>query len=118
MGLDMYLNEKIYLGYYAPSVLVKGYPAKAKELEPNKLKLEGQEFSGIQYLVKEKAYWRKAYAIMDWIETKINTETGIENCVSYNISSNDLKELKKLCETLKGFTCRSDVPKSWYACGW
>jgi len=88
MGLDMYLSAKRYVSEYR-----KGDEALRGEL--NKL----TEMTGgleIQEVVCEAMYWRKANAIHDWFVK--NVQDGVDNCGSYYVPKEKLKELLELCK--------------------
>ena len=44
----------------------------------------------------ELGYWRKANQIHKWFVD--NIQNGVDNCASYYVSPEALKDLKKLCE--------------------
>ena len=43
-------------------------------------------------------YWRKCYPVMDWFENRIIG--GVENCKFYDVTIDDLRELKVFCERI------------------
>jgi hypothetical protein len=104
MGLDMYLEAK--------KSLYKSWREAGKETEEDK-KSENQRNSiykvfpelesirhtgNIEYLTitAEAGYWRKANQIHKWFVD--NVQDGNDNCGHYDVSRDQLKELKTLCE--------------------
>jgi hypothetical protein len=88
MGLDMYLSAKRYV-----STFRKSDEALRGELDKLTEKTGGLE---IQEVVCEAMYWRKANAIHDWFVK--NVQEGVDNCGSYYVSKEKLKELVELCK--------------------
>ena len=50
-------------------------------------------YSEDEIILKQVIYWRKAYPIMDWFETKLGENIRIDNCARYQVSIEQLKEL-------------------------
>ena len=50
-------------------------------------------YSEDELILKQVAYWRKAYPIMDWFETKLGDGDKLDNCARYNLTIDYLKEL-------------------------
>lgn len=75
MGLDMYLNAKHYLleNIDLPQV-------------PRPIKM----------IVCEAIYWRKANAIHAWFVK--NIQDGVDECLVYEVSHEQLKELQDCCK--------------------
>ena len=92
MGLDIYLTEKVYIGagYDFEKVNVKC--SITKKGEPFKL----PPLNKLEYMVFEKAYWRKANHIHKWFVD--NVQGGVDDCKEYWVSVEQLEELKKLCQ--------------------
>jgi len=88
MGLDMYLSAKRYV-----STFRKSDEALRGELDKLTEMTGGLE---IQEVVCEAMYWRKANAIHDWFVK--NVQEGVDNCGSYYVSKEKLKELVELCK--------------------
>ncbi|NDB83091.1 MAG: hypothetical protein EB127_10190 [Alphaproteobacteria bacterium] len=86
MGLDMYLQRKIYIqswsDAYQVSVTFNGNPTT----------IQSQR---VTYVVEEIGYWRKANAIHKWFVD--NVQKGKDDCGEYYVSSEDLKKLHDIC---------------------
>ena len=86
MGLDMYLTAKRYLSKYNPE------DAKVREL----VSAIDFGFPGeIEQVTFEAMYWRKANAIHRWFVEK--SQNGIDNCAEYYVSTEELAELREVC---------------------
>lgn len=91
MGLDMYLNKRVYVGahYDHRKVEIKieatenGVPIK---IDPKK----------VSYVVEQAGYWRKANAIHGWFVR--NVQDGTDDCQESYVSYEKLLELRNLCE--------------------
>jgi len=55
--------------------------------------------SKIRYIVEEVGYWRKANAIHKWFVE--NVQNGEDDCGEYEVSQEQLKELRDLCAKAK-----------------
>lgn len=89
MGLDMYLNAKRYLWSWndesEDKTIAKGIQTVANIPDD----FEVQE-------IKIKAgYWRKANQIHKWFVE--NVQSGTDDCGYYDVSRQDLIDLKELC---------------------
>jgi len=90
MGLDMYLYKKTYVknwnhngnDNYKVEVTKAGKPTN---IDPMK----------VTYIVEEAGYWRKANQIHQWFVN--NVQDGNDNCGTYWVSRDKLKELLELC---------------------
>jgi hypothetical protein len=88
MGLDMYLYKKTY---------VKNWDhMKEEERHEVTVKKNGQPVQSIKpervsEVVEEVGYWRKANAIHQWFVD--NVQDGKDDCASYYVSKEQLKEL-------------------------
>lgn len=90
MGLDMYLSAKKYYSDY-----------DADSSKIINIILPG---SGIGHLADSSSinltirvmYWRKANQIHNWFVQ--NVQDGVDNCVEYFVSTDDLMELRDICE--------------------
>ena len=97
MGLDMYLNARRY---------VSEYSERDKELRGELDKLTEVNGLPIQEVVCEAMYWRKANAIHRWFVN--NVQKGVDDCGTYYVSNDKLKELIELCKQVmsnKGKAC-------------
>jgi len=88
MGLDMYLQAKKYTSKYTDKELNKKlWKAIGKKPYEN---METAEIS------LEVGYWRKSNQIHNWFVE--NCGEGDDNCREMEVSREQLKELKELCE--------------------
>ena len=92
MGLDMYLNAKRYLWSWndesEDKTIAKGIQTVANIPDD----FEVQE-------IKIKAgYWRKANQIHKWFVE--NVQSGTDDCGYYDVSRQDLIDLKEICNTV------------------
>ena len=88
MGLDMYLNKKIYVqqwDFQKPEekyqVIVTKGSKVAEEINP----------AQISYIIEQVGYWRKANAIHAWFVA--NVQDGVDDCREAYVSREKLKEL-------------------------
>lgn len=81
MGLDMYLNRRIYVGRHRYN----------KDVKPPAMAVEGVDVNKVKYIIEESAYWRKANAIHKWFVD--NIQGGKDDCGEYYVSREQLKEL-------------------------
>jgi hypothetical protein len=88
MGLDMFLMAKRYVSPYVPAdaELIK----LAKEIN------FGNGTMDVREVTFEAMYWRKANAIHRWFVD--NVQNGVDNCAEYNVSTEQLTELRNLCK--------------------
>jgi hypothetical protein len=90
MGLDMYLNKKIYIGANYEHRNVTGtvdiyIHNKKVNIELNK----------ISYIIEDIAYWRKANQIHNWFVS--NVQNNNDDCGEYRVTIDQLKELLETC---------------------
>ena len=94
MGLDMYLYKRIYV-WSDGEVKLQITGIKSK-VNPER----------VRYVVEEAGYWRKANAIHRWFVD--NVQDGDDNCGTYYVSIDNLKELlATVDEVLDKFRWRS-----------
>ena len=91
MGLDMYLHAKKYEGGWSHSKDTSGFEA-LKQLYDFIPIAEGSPAIEVQFTV---GYWRKANAIHNWFVQ--NVQDGKDDCGSYYVSREQLKELQAEC---------------------
>jgi len=91
MGLDMYLEKRIYIGANYEHRNIKG----TIDIKQDKKKIK-INFDKISEITEQAGYWRKANAIHNWFVQ--NVQEGNDNCADYYVSQKQLKELKDLCE--------------------
>jgi len=85
MGLDMYLNRKLFIGEQYDhrnvkaklEITYKGLPIKIDDK--------------ISEVVMEGVYWRKANAIHNWFVEKV--QNGTDDCKPYEVSVEELEAL-------------------------
>ena len=91
MGLDMYLRKKIYVGnkYRDNEERIKiKVPKKQKSAM---IKIEGIKEERVSSIEEEIGYWRKTNSIHQWFVD--NVQDGNDDCKSYYVSKDKLKEL-------------------------
>ena len=90
MGLDIYLEERKYIGKAEVKLLYNEYGWNNND---------EQEFKNVKELVIEAGYWRKANAIHKWFVD--NIQDGNDDCGEYEVSIEKLQELLEICKELK-----------------
>ena len=93
MGLDMYLEKRIYIGASYDFNNVKGtvYITKeGKEVPIN--------FNKIDSIIESVGCWRKANQIHKWFVD--NVQDGNDDCKEYWVSREKLKELYNICRNV------------------
>ena len=85
MGLDQYLTRKTYVTF-----------EQRKNLH---IDIEGVDSSKISYIEEEVGYWRKANQIHRWFAEKV--QDGVDDCGTYNVSKEQLKELLDLAKEVQ-----------------
>ncbi len=93
MGLDMYLNKKVYIGAKFEHRKITGKIELKQDKTPIKIVLEK-----VSEIVEEVGYWRKANHIHKWFVD--NIQNGQDDCREYYVSYEKLMELKSICETI------------------
>ena len=83
MGLDMYLNARRHLWFNEDKL-----KAQVAESFPELGDVDVKE------VVVEAGYWRKANAIHKWFVD--NVQNGVDDCGSYEVSTEQIKELLDL----------------------
>lgn len=89
MGLDMYLEQRIYVGDYVRD-------EKAKEL---RRALTDLDVTDPHYIECRVGYWRKANAIHGWMVN--NVQNGVDDCGTYYIPWAKLVELRDICKRVQ-----------------
>ena len=99
MGLDMYLSVRKYASEYSGDI-PKADIEQAIRLfgfDPSEV---GSGYTAAE--IKLTAiYWRKENAIHNWFVK--NVQNGTDDCGSYSVSEEQLKELKAECEVVLAF---------------
>ena len=86
MGLDMYLDNRKYIGANHEHNNITGNIElfrDGKEININ--------FDKVVYVVERVAYWRKANAIHNWFVE--NIQDGVDDCKEYYVSITQLHNL-------------------------
>lgn len=98
MGLDMYLNKKSYYG--------GKYKEEGEHNAPHNMQISGEfitkeriDISRITHIEEQVGYWRKANAIHNWFVQ--NIQDGQDDCGSYSVGIENLKELLEICKKVK-----------------
>ena len=90
MGLDMYLDRKQYVQNWSHQ----------KESEKHHIfgtaKGHQIDMKNLKYLQFEVMYWRKANWIHKWFID--NIQDGIDDCGTYDVTSQQIEELVSLCK--------------------
>lgn len=94
MGLDMYLDKRIYIGGQYDWNKVEGIV----DIRADKKQIP-IDLHKVSYIAERVAYWRKANAIHNWFVE--NIQNGEDNCKEYSVSLDKLKELLELCRKVK-----------------
>lgn len=91
MGLDMYLNRKIYFKNFPKQtqITVRAFEGAEGEIE-SVFSLEG-----VKTTSQEMLYWRKANAIHKWFVDAV--QDGDDDCKQYEVEFETLEELRDLC---------------------
>lgn len=93
MGLDMFLEKRIYIGANYEHSKIKGKIQLTKGEEETPIKID---LSKVTYIVERAAYWRKANAIHQWFVD--NIQDGEDKCKEYYVDLKKIKKLVKLCK--------------------
>lgn len=91
MGLDQYLTKKIYIGANYKHREIAGKIEITERGKPIEV-----EFNKVSYIEESAVYWRKANQIHRWFVE--NVQDGEDDCKSYYVSNEQLKELVSLCK--------------------
>lgn len=91
MGLDMYLEAEFFLSKF-------GEEDENKQREGLRQQFGVEDTGNLNYVkvVFEVAYWRKANQIHKWFVD--NVQDGVDNCATYYVSHETLKELLAVVE--------------------
>lgn len=87
MGLDMYLNRRLYTDEYDGIEI--NLSADLDYINPK----------NIHYIIERVAYWRKANQIHNWFVE--NVQGGQDDCGEYFVSRDDLVRLLDVCQKVK-----------------
>lgn len=92
MGLDMYIERKIYIGAHYQHTNVKGEINITAGPENKPVKID---LSKVKEIVERAGYWRKANQIHNWFVK--NVQDGEDNCKEYYVSREQLMALRETC---------------------
>lgn len=93
MGLDMYLTKKTYLGTQWEH---RGVTAEITVKSEGKTVYAGINPHAIEEVTESAMYWRKANHIHKWFVE--NVQNGEDDCGTYPVTLDQLKDLRDLCE--------------------
>jgi len=93
MGLDMYLNKKIYIGAEYAHRKVKG----KIDITIGKKKVN-INFDQVTNIEERVIYWRKANQIHAWFVK--NCQDGVDECQESEVSREQLQELCDACRVV------------------
>lgn len=93
MGLDMFLNKRIYFGLNYEH---KIEPNKKTQIVINGVEQPTKDLSDITYSLM---YWRKANHIHNWFVN--NVQDGVDDCKEYYVSHEQLQDLLDVCKKVK-----------------
>lgn len=99
MGLDMYMRAKRYIS----ENFVDGDKDRGQTIQNLFPELESfsdrwERGSVVKQVEVEVGYWRKANAIHKWFVD--NVQGGTDDCGSYSVDREQLKELRTLCQSV------------------
>lgn len=93
MGLDMYLEARRYVSGYSHSGEEENELFRTIVDAVDMADVNDERFATVNVNV---AYWRKANAVHDWFVK--NVQNGEDDCKSYYVSREKLRELADLCQ--------------------
>lgn len=99
MGLDMYLNKRVYVKNWDHTDPDKKFDVSVKK--GGKL-YKAINKDNVKYIIEEVAYWRKANAIHQWFVD--NVQEGNDDCKTYSVRREDLEELLETINKVLGST--------------
>ena len=105
----MYLSKKTYLKNWNHDEK-NNYSVTARN---NEKQIKHIDKKRISYVIEEVGYWRKANHIHQWFVS--NCQDGTDDCRSAYVESDQLKELKQLCQQVKDYldTCEKEVDEKY-----
>lgn len=92
MGLDMYLERKLYVKRWEHLPPEQQHEVTVKQ---GSKPYDGVDPAKVKYVIEEAMYWRKANHIHRWFVE--NVQNGEDDCREYYVSREQLAELRKLC---------------------
>lgn len=110
MGLDMYLNKRIYVGANYEHNKITGVIDLKKDGKTIQVDLKK-----VTNIEEQLAYWRKANQIHQWFVT--NVQEGKDDCGDYDVSPEQLKELVDLYKVILS-TAKTVDGQVWSGTSW
>lgn len=101
MGLDMYLERRIYIGANYEHRKVSGIISIIINGKPIDISLHK-----VTYITEHCGYWRKANAIHKWFVD--NVQGGADDCREYRLDEDKAQELLKICNSIIANNSRAD----------
>lgn len=95
MGLDMYLNKRVFIGANYEYRKVKGNINITMGEDDTPININFNKLDSIEEGI---GYWRKANHIHNWFVE--NVQSGNDDCDTYSVSLEDLKELLNVCNKI------------------
>lgn len=96
----MYLSRRIFIGANYEHRGIEGKVSLTKKEYNTDIKKPIKiDVKKISYIEESVGYWRKANQIHNWFVQ--NVQKGIDDCGSYDVSKEQLKELLKICKRIK-----------------
>lgn len=95
MGLDMYLNKRVFIGANYEYRKVKGNINITMGEDDTPININ---FNKVDSIEEGIGYWRKANHIHNWFVE--NVQSGNDDCDTYSVSLEDLKELLNVCNKI------------------
>ena len=95
MGLDMYLNKRVFIGANYEYRKVKGNINITMGEDDTPININFNKLDSIEEGI---GYWRKANHIHNWFVE--NVQSGNDDCDTYSVSLKDLKELLNVCNKI------------------
>ncbi len=92
MGLDMYLKRKTYI----PAFTVKPELQTTMVFEQNPCGIQAKR---VKEITEEMCHWRKFNALHEWFVKHV--QQGNDDCGTYVVSPEDLRNLLKTLEAIK-----------------
>lgn len=92
MGLDMYLNKRVFIGAQYEYRNVKGSINITIGEDDTPININ---FNKVNSIEEEVGYWRKENHIHNWFVE--NVQDGNDDCGEYSLSLENLKDLLNVC---------------------
>lgn len=93
MGLDMFAVRQFYVKQWDCESADERYEVRVERGGKPVLSLQSNRISVVE---EEVMYWRKAIHIHEWFVH--NVQDGIDDCRTYEVTWENLRELLKVCE--------------------